>query len=278
MKTELQASGTALALVVTGLIGCAPAEAEPTGSEPNRDWVSVVDQDGFRVHVDRRSLKRDGMRVRSEIRVANDEPGRTPKSRAYVDAIHFRVDDCATGAFTTELFVYRTADGAVVEEDRRKDPRPISNDPGTVAARVTASICELAGLPAPLVASIPLSGLKPADWHVLGIDPKGGFTVSVMPASAHQLDDGVATIVARIELPSPWKLPDGRPFKSIVNKLYFTCAGKAYGIETSDYYGLSGELLQADLLDVMKSARTVEAGTLTDSARQIACAAPARTS
>lgn len=227
----------AVLALVLGLAGQAAAQS----------WVKITaDSTRNLYELDRSSITANGGFTQVWIRETLAHPQRDAISgKTYASALMQRLEDCRAKTFALTLFIYRNDKDEVVSNSPvpRADWQFLSPPPGSIAAVLQARICDVVAARAALKPSVDTGPTTQATWLPTAYDAATQTRYFIRQDAVVQLEDGLVGLIAKADLGTPRKLPDGSMALTGFLMQAYDCKARTVITLSADSYDATGALV-----------------------------------
>jgi S1-C subfamily serine protease len=217
------------------------------GQAVGQSWVQVTtDPARNSFDLDMGSITANGGFTQTWVRQTLARPQRDVISgKTYSQVVMQRMDDCRGKTFALTLYVYRNAKGEVLSNTPvpQADWKFVSPPPGSIAAGLQARICEVAAGRAALKPSVETGPATQTTWLPSAYDPATQTKYFIQKDAVVLLETGVVALIAKADLGTPRKLPDGSMAATGFLLQAFDCKAKTTVILSADSYDAAGNLV-----------------------------------
>jgi S1-C subfamily serine protease len=165
--------------------------------------------------------------------------------KTYTNAVMQRMDDCRGKTFALTMYIYRNDKGEVLSNTPipQSEWKFVSPPPGSIAAGLQAKICEVAAARAALKPSIDTGPATQTTWLPSAYDPTTQTKYFIQQDAVVLLESGVVALIAKADLGTPRKLPDGSMAVTGFLMQAFDCKARTTVILSADSYDAAGNLV-----------------------------------
>jgi S1-C subfamily serine protease len=217
------------------------------GQASGQSWVQVAtDPARNSFDLDMGSITANGGFTQTWVRQTLARPQRDAISgKTYSNVVMQRMDDCRGKTFALTLYVYRNDKGEVLSNTPvpQADWKFVSPPPGSIAAGLQARICEVAAARAALKPSVETGPATQTTWLPSAYDPTTQTKYFIQKDAVVLLEGGVVALIAKADLGTPRRLPDGSMAVTGFLMQAFDCKAKTTVILSADSYDAAGNLV-----------------------------------
>jgi S1-C subfamily serine protease len=217
------------------------------GQACGQSWVAVTsDPSRNTFDLDMGSITANGGFTQTWIRQTLARPQRDAISgKTFSNVVMQRMDDCRGRTFALTMYVYRNDKGEVLSSTPvpQAEWKFVSPPPGSIAAGLQARICEVAAARAALKPSVETGPNTQTTWLPSAFDPTTQTRYFIQKDAVVLLESGVVALIAKADLGTPRKLPDGSMAVTGFLMQAFDCKAKTTVIMSADSYDAAGNLV-----------------------------------
>lgn len=217
------------------------------GQAVGQSWVQVAtDPTRNSFDLDMGSITTNGGFIETWVRQTMARPQRDAVSgKTFTNAVMRRMDDCRGKTFALITYIYRNDKGDVLSSTMvpQNEWKFVPPPPGSIAAGLQAKICEVAAMRATLKPSVDIGPNTPTTWLPAAFDPTTQTRYFIQKDAVVLLENGVVALIAKADLGTPRKLPDGSTAMTGFLMQAFDCKAKTTVILSADSYDAAGNLV-----------------------------------
>jgi S1-C subfamily serine protease len=234
MRFKLLAAACALGLALAG-------------QAFGQSWTQVSTdpvRDSF--DLDMSSITANGGFTQVWVRQTLAKPQRDAISgKTYTNVVMRRLEDCRAKTFALTMYVYRNDKGEVLSNTPvpQNDWKFVSPPPGSIAAGLQAKICEVAAARTALKPSVETGPTTQTTWLPSAYDPSTQTRYFIQQDSVVLLEADVVGLIAKADLGTPRKLPDGSMAVAGFLMQAFDCKAKTAVVLSADSYDAAENLV-----------------------------------
>jgi S1-C subfamily serine protease len=217
------------------------------GQAAGQSWVQVAtDPARNSFDVDMGSITHNGGFTETWVRQTLARPQRDAISgKTYTNVVMRRMDDCRGKTFALITYIYRNDKGEVLSNTLvpQTEWKFVPPPPGSIAAELQARICEVAATRAALKPSVDTGPTTQTTWLPTAFDPTTQTRYFIQKDGVFLLENGMVVVIAKADLGTPRKLPDGSMAMTGFLMQGFDCKAKTTVILSADSYDAAGNLV-----------------------------------